>query len=200
MKNNLKSLIILIIPLIFPAIVVAQGDSLRHDDILNIKLCLVDRSQVCLEGTDYPNCKSIGIEALDSILEDKFMVTIQIPPQYIFYHKSDGLKRLAYDIKYYMKDYDNKNFNIDYNRRKSILLIIQNNYPEDEKILIKRKNCKSPVKEPINEYATHTSVTLRAKERWFNHQNALFFHPAYECKFEITAVNKNKKWILHFID
>ena len=190
----------LLMLLIFPATVGAQDKSLSHDDILKIKLCLVDRSQVCLEGTDYPNCKSIGIEALDSILEDKFIISLQIPPQYIFYHKSDGLKRLAYDIKYYMKEYDNKNFNIDYSGRKSILLIIQNDYPEDEKILIKRKNCESPLKEPVNEYATDTSVALRSKERWFNHQNALFFHPAYKCKFEITAVNNNKKWILHFID
>lgn len=197
--QKLKSRIIVFILLIFPAAGVAQDDSLDHDDILNIKVCLVDRSQVCLNDTDYPNCESVGIEGLDSILENKFMVSIQIPPQYVFYNKSDGLKRLFYDIKSYMNEYDNKNFIIDYRERKSILLIIQNDNPDDEKILIKRHKCETPFNEPVDEYTTQTPVTLRHKERWFNHQNALFFHPAYKCTFEISAANSDKKWIIHFM-
>jgi hypothetical protein len=197
--NNLKSRMVLFILLVFPAAGIAQDDSLDHDDILNIKVCLVDRSQVCLNGTDYPNCKSVGIEGLDRILEDKFLVSLQISPQYVFYNKSEGLKRLFYDIKSYMNEYDNKNFNVDYSGRKSILLIIQNDYPDDEKILIKRHKCATPLKEPAKEYITQTPVTLRHRERWFNHQNALFFHPEYKCKFEIAAMNRNKKWIIHFM-
>jgi len=197
--QKLKSPIIVFILLILPAAGVGQDDSLDHDDILNIKVCLVDRSQVCLNGTDYPNCESVGIEGLDSILENKFMVSIQIPPQYVFYNKSDGLKRLFYDIKSYMNEYDNKNFSIDYRERKSILLIIQNDNPDDEKILIKRHKCETPFNEPVDEYTTQTPVTLRHKERWFNHQNALFFHPAYKCTFEIAAASSDKKWIIHFM-
>ena len=155
--NNLKSRMVLFILLVFPAAGIAQDDSLDHDDILNIKVCLVDRSQVCLNGTDYPNCKSVGIEGLDRILD------------------------------------------IDYSGRKSILLIVQNDYPDDEKILIKRHKCATPLNEPTKEYITQTPVTLRHKERWFNHQNALFFHPEYKCKFEIAAMNRNKKWIIHFM-
>jgi hypothetical protein len=32
----------------------AQGDEPTHDDILNIRICLVERSQVCRNNTDYP--------------------------------------------------------------------------------------------------------------------------------------------------
>lgn len=177
----------------------AQGDEPTHDDILNIRICLVERSQVCRNNTDYPNCDSVDIEDLDKLLEDKLRVPITIPPKQVFYSSSDQLKNLFYDINSFMDEYDSKNFNIDYNSRKSLLLIIRNDYHDNEKIIIRRYKCETPTREPISEYATDSTITLRHKERWFNHQNALFFHPAYKCKFEIMAESRKKRWIFNFM-
>lgn len=196
--NHLKSRTLIFIIIIFTGAANAQDNSLKHDEILKIDLYLVKRSLVCLDDTDYPTCKSISIEDLDDKLTGKRSYNIEIPPKEIYY-TNEKYKNLFYDITRFMDEYQNKEYQLEYNRRSSILLIIQNDYSADEKISIKRSSCKTLFDEPINEYASSPEFTLRKNERWFNHQNALFFHPAYKCKFEIKSENQDKTWVLHFI-
>ncbi len=196
--KHLKSRTIIIILFIFTTTVTAQDNSLKHDDILKIDVYLVERSQVCLDGTDYPNCKSIGIEDLDDILFGKLSYSIKIPPDEV-YISDEKYKSLFYDITRFRKEYHEKDFQLDYSKSKSILLIIRNESLSDEMISIERSKCRTLSNEPIDKYAFSPDFKLRYKERWFNHQNALFFHPAYKCEFEIKAKSQKRSWVLHFM-
>lgn len=196
--NHLKSQTIIFIFIMLTAAANAQDSSLKHDDILKIDVYLVERSKVCLDKTDYPKCKSIAIKELNDILKSKDIdpYSIEIPPKVINY---ENYLELYFYIRDFKDDYVAKKFELAFDEKLSILLVIQNENLADQKISIIRSECKDVFNEPIGDYASSTDFTLRYKERWFNHQNALFFHPDYKCKFEIKAENQDKSWVLHFI-